>query len=98
MSAYLLSIVEVTQITDDFKRYVAASAALLKQFGGEYMLRGKASQVYEGTALEGKSVVLTRFADMDRLKAFYQSDEYQQKVKPLRANTGIYDIASFEAP
>ncbi|MCC6172603.1 MAG: DUF1330 domain-containing protein [Gammaproteobacteria bacterium] len=98
MPAYLLSVVELTQVTEDFKRYSAGSAALSKQFGGEYMIRGKAVKLYEGKLFEGKSVVLLRFPDMERLKAFYESDEYQKNLKPLRANTGIYDIASFEMP
>lgn len=98
MPAYILTVVELTQVTEDFKRYSAAAAALSKQFGGEYLVRGKPSRVYEGKLFEGKSVVLSRFPSMEQLKAFYESDEYQKNLKPLRANTGIYDIASFEMP
>jgi hypothetical protein len=32
--------VELTRMTDDFKRYSAGAAALSAQFGGEYMVRG----------------------------------------------------------
>jgi uncharacterized protein (DUF1330 family) len=96
--AYILSVVEVTNITEDFKRYSAGAATLSKQFGGEYLIRGKAAKVYEGTLFAGKAVVLSRFPDMQQLKAFYESDAYQKDLKPLRANTGIYDIGAWEAP
>ena len=98
MPAYILSVVEITQVTEDFKRYSAGAAALSKLFGGEYLIRGKPVKVYEGTLFNSKSVVVSRFPSMEQLKAFYESDEYQKNLKPLRANTGIYDIASFEMP
>lgn len=98
MPAYILTVVELKNVTEDFKRYSAQAAALSKQFGGEYLVRGKAAQVYEGELFAGKSVVLSRFPSMDQLKAFYESDEYQKNLKPLRAGTGIYDIGAWEAP
>jgi uncharacterized protein (DUF1330 family) len=98
MPAYILTVVELKNVTEDFKRYSAQAAALSKQFGGEYLVRGKAAKVYEGELFAGRSVVLSRFPSMDQLKAFYESDEYQKNLKPLRAGTGIYDIGAWEAP
>jgi uncharacterized protein (DUF1330 family) len=54
--------------------------------------------VYEGEFLKGKSVVVSRFPSMERLRAFYESEEYQKNLKPLREGTGIYDLAAFEGP
>ena len=98
MPAYILTVVELKNVTEDFKRYSAQAGALSKQFGGEYLIRGKAASVYEGELFAGKSVVLSRFPSMEQLKAFYESDEYQKNLKPLRAGTGIYDIGAWEAP
>ena len=98
MPAYILTVVNLTAVTDDFKRYSQAAAALSKQYGGEYLVRGKPVTVYEGEFLGGKSVVLSRFPDMAQLKAFFESDEYQNNLKPLRAGSGVYDIAAYEAP
>jgi len=98
MPAYILSVVELKNVTEDFKRYSAGSAALSKQFGGEYLIRGKAAKVYEGELFAARSVVLSRFPSMEQLKAFYESDEYQKNLKPLRAGSGIYDIGAWEAP
>lgn len=96
MPAYILSVCEITKVTDEFKRYTQLSAELSKKYGGEYVIRGKAAANLEGSGLAGKAVVLSRFPSMEQLKAFYESEEYQTQVKPLRAGTGIYDIASFE--
>ena len=98
MPAYILTVVDLTHVTDDFKRYSQAAGALSKQYGGEYLVRGKPASVYEGEFLAGKSVVLSRFPDMEQLKAFFESDEYQKNLKPLRAGSGVYDIAAYEAP
>ena len=96
MPAYIVTVVELTQMTEDFKRYAAGAAALSKQYGGEYLVRGKAARVYEGAFLSGKSVVVSRFPNMERLQAFIESEEYQKNLKPLRAGTGSYDIGAFE--
>ncbi len=96
MPAYILSVCEITNVNDAFKRYTQLSAELSKKYGGEYVIRGKAAAVHEGTALVGKAIVLSRFPSMEQLNAFYNSDEYQKNVKPLRAGTGIYDIAAYE--
>lgn len=96
MPAYILSVCEITNVTDDFKRYVQRSAELTKKFGGEYVIRGTAASVMEGKALAGKSVVLARFPSMEQLKAFYEDEDYKKNVAPLRAGTGIYDIAMYE--
>ena len=53
MPAYILTVVELKNVTEDFKRYSAQAAALSKQFGGEYLIRGKAAQVYEGGLFAG---------------------------------------------
>lgn len=97
MPAYILTVVELKNVTEDFKRYSAQAAALSKQFGGEYLVRGKAAKIYEGDMFAGKSVVLSRFPSMEQLKAFYESEEYQKNLKPLRAGSGIYDIGAWEA-
>jgi uncharacterized protein (DUF1330 family) len=98
MPAYILTVVELKNVTEDFKRYSQLAAALSKQFGGEYLIRGKAAKVYEGELFAGKSVVLSRFPSMEKLQAFYESDDYQKNLKPLRAGSGVYDIGAWEAP
>lgn len=96
MAAYLVSVCEVTNPHDDFKKYIALSEQLLKKHDAQYVVRGPEAENLEGGALKGKVLVVTKFETMEKLKAFYQSDEYQKTIKHLRDGSGIYDIACYE--
>ena len=98
MSAYILSVIEVTNPGPNLKKYSEESARLARQHGGKYVLRGKSPNVVSGTLLDNKVVILLEFPTMDSLNAFYTSDAYQKECKPLREGTGIYDIGFFESP
>lgn len=98
MAAYIVSVVQFTNMTPQLKEYAQKSAALAKRNGGKYIVRSKALETLEGTGLDGKSVVILEFPTMEQLTAFVKGDEYQKTVKPLRAGTGIYDIGIFESP
>ena len=96
MAAYLVSVCEVTNPHDDFKKYIALSEQLLKKHNGQYVVRGPEAENLEGDALNGKVLVVTRFETMEKLKGFYESDEYQKNIRHLRDGSGIYDIACYE--
>lgn len=96
MSAYIVSVCEITNMNDDFKRYVQRAEALIHQAGGEYIVRGPANKIYEGEKLQGRYVIIVKFPNMAALQSFIDSDEYVNEVKPLRAGTGIYDIGVWE--
>ena len=99
MPAYQVAIVRITNRTPGFMEYVQKSAALLKQHGGEYLVRGPAESVAEGEIFKGVSVIVTKWASMDKAKAFIHSEEYATKIKPLREGAGVFDIGLFpEAP
>ena len=98
MPAYIISLVEFTNMTPALKEYAQKSAALAKQHGGRYIVRGKAMEVLEGDKLAGKSLVILEFPTLEQLHAFVKGDAYQKTVKPLRKDTGIYDIGIFESP
>jgi uncharacterized protein (DUF1330 family) len=96
MAAYLVATAQIDNFTEDMKTYVQRSEALVHQAGGQYLVRGPGTTVYEGDFLTGRHVIVSKFPSMDALKSFVESDEYQNVVKPLRAGTGTYDIAAFE--
>jgi uncharacterized protein (DUF1330 family) len=99
MAAYQIAIVKVTNRTPGFMEYVKKSAELLSKYGAEYVVRGPAESVFEGEAFKGVAVVVSRWPSLERAKEFWNSEEYQKKVKPLREASGIYDIGLFpEAP
>ena len=95
MSAYLVSVCEVTNKSDDLMSYAQQSAELILKHGGAYIIRGPAGEVLEGTHLQGKSLVIAQFPNVDAIKEFWNSPEYLA-FKSLREGTGIYDIGVFE--
>ena len=97
MPAYLLAICEVTNPNDNFKKYAVDSAKLMHEHGGEYVLRGPATEVLKGEALKGKVVILSEFPDMEALQGFVNDPAYINDVAPLREGTGIYDFACYES-
>ena len=96
MAAYLLAVCEITNPGPVLKEYSEKSAELIKQHGGEYILRGPAAQVVEGDVLNDKIAILSRFPSLEDVNAFVNGEDYQQNVKPLREGTGEYHIAFYE--
>lgn len=97
MPIYQVAIVKVTNRTPSFMEYVQKSAELLAKHGAEYVVRGPADTVLEGEYLAGKSVVVSRWPSMEKAKAYWNSDEYQKNIKPLRDGAGVFDVALYEA-
>ena len=95
MSAYLVSVCEVTNKSDDLMSYAQQSAELISKYGGSYVVRGPTNEVLEGKALQGKSLIITQFPNVGSIKEFWNSPEYSV-LKPLREGTGVYDIGIFE--
>ena len=79
MAAYIYANVQVTDPAL-FDEYRALVPAVIKAYGGRYLVRGGASETLEGERPLNRNVLL-EFADMASLKAFYHSAEY----KPLIA-------------
>jgi uncharacterized protein (DUF1330 family) len=96
MPAYIVSVVQFTNVTPALKEYAQKSADLAHKHGGRYIVRGKSAEVLEGDQLNGKSLVILEFPTMEQLLGFVKGDEYQKNVKPMRQGTGIYDIGIFD--
>lgn len=97
MAAYLVAVCQVTDPNDNFKKYAVDSAKLMHQHGGEYIVRGAATEVLKGDALKGKVVIISEFPDMTALQGFVTDEKYVNEVAPLREGTGIYDFACYES-
>ncbi|HMN15619.1 MAG TPA: DUF1330 domain-containing protein, partial [Bellilinea sp.] len=63
-------------------------------FGGEFLVRGGRNETLEGPAFEGRLVIL-KFPDLDRARAFYHSENYQELIK-LRAPASTAEIVIVE--
>ncbi|HNR22298.1 MAG TPA: DUF1330 domain-containing protein [Steroidobacteraceae bacterium] len=98
MPVYLVSVVELTNPGPNMKRYAERSAELIRQHGGRYLVRGKASQVVSGELFNNRVLIVTEFPALENYQAFRNSDAYQKECRPLREGTGIYDTGVFDAP
>ena len=79
MAAYLIGDIEVTD-SAAFEEYRQKVPAVIALYGGRYLARDGAIEVFEGAFTPHRGVVL-EFPSMARLKAWWESPEY----RPLRA-------------
>ena len=75
MAAYLIATVRITDPIK-FAEYGKAIAGLSERFGGEYIVRGKVSEVLEGQSDPNERVVVSRFPDAAAARAYINSTEY----------------------
>jgi uncharacterized protein (DUF1330 family) len=78
MAAYLFADIEVTNPAA-YAEYPRGAPAVVAAFGGRYLVRGGAVELLEGESPPHR-LALLEFSNMARLKAFYQSAEYQALV------------------
>jgi uncharacterized protein (DUF1330 family) len=75
MSAYIFASLEITDPAA-YEEYRRRVPAIIAAYGGRYLARGGAVERLEGNAPVNR-LVIVEFPDMARLKAFYDSAEYQ---------------------
>lgn len=95
MPAYLLSAIAIKNRTPGLAEYMQKAAQLSAQYGGQYVIRGKAAEVIEGSLFGSHVVVCSRFPSRERALEFYRSPEYTA-LKALREGTGDYEIGVFD--
>ena len=79
MAAYVHANIEVTDPAayEEYRRQVAAT---VQAHGGRFLARGGAVEQLEGAELAPRHVII-EFPDMETLKAWYGSSEYQPLAK-----------------
>lgn len=93
MPAYLFASLQITDPAafEEYRRRVPAAIA---HYGGRYLVRGGSFEVLEGDA-PGSRLVIVEFPDMSRLKAFYNSAEYQPLLE-LRIRSAKSTLLAIE--
>lgn len=87
MPAYIIANVAVEDETT-YERYRAGVPATVKQYGGEFMVRGGRFERLEGAEPLPRLVVL-KFPSYEQALAWYNSPEYQPLAKLRQsASTG----------
>ncbi len=66
-----------------------ADSGLYKKLGGYYLNLPRSAAVFEGTPT---SMIIVRFPCLANAKAFWNSKDYQEKIKPMRLNPSAGDF------
>jgi len=98
MPAYMVIEAEISDtepLREQFKKYAAAAAKLVVEFGGEYIVRGAPPLSLEGEWPDQKKLVISKWASERQALAFWNSPEYAM-VKKLRLGTANVRVTLFE--
>ncbi len=93
MTAYVIAQITVTD-PEQFKQYGAAVSPTIEAFGGEYVVRGGESEVFEGEAGAPRLVVI-KFPSRDIARTWWNSPEYAA-AKALREGAAKLDVVAVD--
>ena len=92
--------VVIGEISDPekMKSYTAALAEslLYQQHEGYYAAIGKPVEMLEEDWPANHGIVIARFPSREHARRFWDSDTYQQEIKPLREGAGRFTVALFD--
>ena len=80
-SGYVIAQLKVTN-PENYKEYVSQVSAVVKKFGGEYLVRNGEYQVVEGED-NFPRIVIIKFPTYEKALEWYNSDEYKP-IKEIR--------------
>ena len=91
MTAYLV-VTEIVKDLEKYKKYQMAAAPLIQREGGHLIAISSNGglDVLEGK-FDSQILVIIEFPDMDAIKRFYNSKEYQE-VKKIREGTTTFNL------
>ena len=93
MPAYLIVTTDIHD-PEAYDRYKAAVPAFIRKHGGEYLARGGAVEIFEGTWMPPR-IVLLRFPSMAHIRAFLDDPEYSP-WKALRHSAAETNLVGVE--
>ncbi len=96
MAAYVINEIVITE-PERFQTYADQVPAILKQYGGEYVVRGGAPERVDGPEPPHRLVVL-RFESRQAARAWRGSPEYLA-ILPIREKTStsrVYIVDAYE--
>jgi len=70
---------------------------LVESYDAFYLIRTTPTKVYEGEWPDWKATVVSKWPCRETGLAFWYSDAYQNEVKPLRKDAGVWDVGMFNA-
>jgi len=95
MPAYLVGTIHVTN-ADAWGRYLVQVASTFAPFNGRLLFRGGAPPVALAREVHGDRIVVVEFPDMDSLRRWHDSPQYQALV-PLREAGAEVVLTGYQA-
>ena len=92
--AYLLVEMKIND-AEQYKKYMAEAPAVVKAFGGEYLVRGGRHEALEGDWQPARVAVL-RFPSYEMGKAFYDSEMYRAVRAKREGATEYFNLVLVE--
>ncbi len=89
MPAYMIANVEIHD-AEKFKKYMQGTPAVIKKYGGRFLVRGGEFWVAEGRWTP-KRLVILEFESFEKAKQFWHAEEYRH-LKALRQSAAITDM------
>ena len=71
------------------------ASGLYPRHEGHYVAFGKPVDMFEGDWPGDQGLVVARFPSLDHAREFWNSEEYQQRIKPLREGAGTFNVSVF---
>ena len=93
MAAYLIAEVEVKD-PETYEEYRRQVGSTIEKFDGRIIIRGGAIEILEGQ-WKPRRLVILEFPDMDMLKRWYDSDEYQG-LKEIRLRAASSNVMAIQ--
>jgi len=85
MPAYVIVQIEVTNPTQ-YEKYKELAPAVVRQYGGRYLVRGQPVETLEGSWSPRRFVIL-EFDSIQKAKAWWNSAEYREPKRLRQAST-----------
>lgn len=83
---YIVGLITVTD-AEAYKPYMEQAMAIVKSYGGRYLIRGGEKAVVEGEAPYERIVVI-EFDSIEKARAFYDDQDYAE-VQKIRQNNSV---------
>lgn len=93
---YVIAMVSVTDM-DAYTPYMAQTSALVKEYGGTYIIRGAEQDRKENTPPHDRFVVI-EFSSHAQANAFYNDARYAEvrKIRQQNSEGFVFTIQGFE--